>query len=115
MDVLLTNFIRALRNADVRVSTAETLDAFSTVQLVGYADRELLKQSLALVLPKSQDEKALFDTTFDQFFASSADAALPPGDSDALSLDEQTADSAAPASGGGGAESGERSGQSRGA
>ena len=115
MDQVLTSFIRALRNADVRVSTAETLDAFSTVQLVGYANRELLKQSLALVLPKSQDEKALFDTTFDQFFASSADAALPPGDSDAPASDEQTADSAAPASGGGGAESGERSGQSRGA
>ena len=31
MDQLLTNFIRALRNADVRISTAETLDAFSAV------------------------------------------------------------------------------------
>ena len=54
MDRLLTSFIRALRNADVRISTAETLDAFSTVQLVGYGDRRLLKESLALVLPKTQ-------------------------------------------------------------
>ncbi|MDY6947599.1 MAG: VWA domain-containing protein [Pseudomonadota bacterium] len=69
MDQLLTNFIRALRNADVRVSTAETLDAFSTVQLVGYGDRQLLKDSLGLVLPKTQDEKAAFDNCFEQFFS----------------------------------------------
>jgi hypothetical protein len=69
MDQLLTNFIRALRNADIRISTAETLDAFSTVQLVGYTDRQLLKDSLGLVLPKTLDEKAAFDTCFDQFFS----------------------------------------------
>ncbi len=57
MDQLLTNFIRALRNADVRISTAETLDAFSAVQLVGYRDRQLLKDSLALVLPKTADQR----------------------------------------------------------
>jgi uncharacterized protein with von Willebrand factor type A (vWA) domain len=78
MDQMLTNFIRALRNADVRISTAETLDAFSTLQLIGYADRQLLKQSLSLVLPKTQDEKALFDATFDQFFALKDPAALQP-------------------------------------
>ena len=32
----ISNFIRALRNAEVRVSTAETLDAMSVVELVGY-------------------------------------------------------------------------------
>ncbi len=69
MDRLLTTFIRALRNADVRVSPAETLDALHAVELVGYANRELLKTSLGLVLPKTLDEKAIFDTTFDQFFA----------------------------------------------
>ena len=53
MDTLLTTFIRALRNADVRVSTAETLDALQAVELVGYTDRALLKNSLALVLPKT--------------------------------------------------------------
>jgi uncharacterized protein with von Willebrand factor type A (vWA) domain len=69
MDQLLTNFIHALRNADIRVSTAETLDAFSTVQLIGYGDRQRLKDSLGLVLPKTLDEKAAFDTCFDQFFS----------------------------------------------
>jgi uncharacterized protein with von Willebrand factor type A (vWA) domain len=78
MDQLLTQFIGALRNADVRISTAETLDALSTVELVGYGDRRLLKDSLALVLPKTLDEKAAFDTCFDQFFSFGDRGARPP-------------------------------------
>ena len=69
MDRTLTNFIRALRNADIRISTAETLDALSAVELVGYEDRGALKRSLALVLPKTADEKEAFDLCFDQFFS----------------------------------------------
>ena len=69
MDRTLTNFIHALRMADVRISTAETLDAMNTVELVGYKDRTFLKDSLSLVLPKTADEKETFDTCFDQFFA----------------------------------------------
>ena len=69
MDRTLTSFIRALRNADVRVSTAETLDAFNAVELVGYDDRDFLKRSLSLVLPKTQDEKEAFENCFDQFFS----------------------------------------------
>ena len=69
MDRTLTNFIGALRNSEVRISTAETLDAFNAVELVGYRDRAALKRSLALVLPKTADEKATFDVCFDQFFS----------------------------------------------
>jgi uncharacterized protein len=87
MDRLLTSFIRALRNADVRISTAETLDAFNAVRLVGYGDRRRLKESLALVLPKTPLEKAAYDTCFDQFF-SSRDRGHPPGEA---SFDEESA------------------------
>ncbi len=69
MDRTLTRFIAALRNADVRVSTAETLDALSAVELVGYGDRALLKNTLSLMLPKTVDEKDAFEVTFDRFFA----------------------------------------------
>ena len=69
MDRTLTNFIRSLRMADVRVSTAETLDAMNTVELVGYKDRAFLKDSLALVLPKTADEKESYSNCFDEFFA----------------------------------------------
>jgi uncharacterized protein len=78
MDRTLTSFVRALRNADVRVSTAETLDAFHAVELVGYEDRTLLKNALAVTLPKTADEKAAFDTCFDQFFSFRDRSALPP-------------------------------------
>ncbi|TNF87647.1 MAG: hypothetical protein EP301_06405, partial [Gammaproteobacteria bacterium] len=69
MDRTLTNFIRALRNSEVRVSTAETLDAFNAVELVGYEDREFLRRTLSLVLPKTADEKETFENCFDQFFS----------------------------------------------
>jgi hypothetical protein len=68
MDIVLTSFIRALRNADVPVSTSETLDAFTTVQLIGDDDRTKLKQALSLVLPKTLDEKMAFEVCFDRFF-----------------------------------------------
>ena len=89
MDRTLTRFVAALRNAEVRVSTAETLDAVSTVELVGYRDRAFLKDSLSLVLPKTADEKETFDATFDQFFsfedvAAEADVAEAEGDDAAL-------------------------------
>ncbi len=69
MDRTLTNFIRSLRMAEVRISPAETLDAMHTVELVGYKDRTMLKDSLALVLPKTADEKETFNTCFDEFFS----------------------------------------------
>ena len=88
MDRTLTRFVAALRNAEVRVSTAETLDAVSTVELVGYRDRAFLKDSLSMVLPKTADEKETFDATFDQFFsfedvAAEAGVAEAEGDGDA--------------------------------
>jgi uncharacterized protein len=97
MDQLLTNFIRALRNADIRISTAETLDAFSTVELVGYRDRQLLKDSLALVLPKTLDEKYAFDTCFDQFFAFRASAELAPAQAVGDASQAQSSEGAAQA------------------
>lgn len=91
MDRILTTFIRALRNADVRISTAETLDALNAVELIGYSDRTLLKNSLGLVLPKTLDEKAAFDTTFDQFFSFRDIGTLqPPG------LDDDSGESTNP-------------------
>jgi uncharacterized protein len=117
MDQLLTNFIRALRNADIRISTAETLDAFSTVQLIGYADRQRLKDSLALVLPKTLDEKAAFDTCFDQFFSFRTHSELRPpsaADSDTtLSSDAQTAATAGDGEAGGSGESQGKGGTSQ--
>ena len=68
MEVTFVRFAAALRNADVRVSPAETLDAFNVVQRVGIGDPALLKDALALTLAKSRNEKERFDDTFERFF-----------------------------------------------
>ena len=88
MESTLTDFVRVLRNAEIRVSPAETMDAARALELVGYADRERVRQVLAATLAKSIDEKALFDECFERFFAwrqpaadadaRTADAAPPP-------------------------------------
>lgn len=65
----ITDFVRALRSADVKVSTAETLDAVQAVGLVGYDDRSELKTALRSVLAKSESEKAVYDRLFELFFS----------------------------------------------
>ncbi|MEM6707330.1 MAG: VWA domain-containing protein [Pseudomonadota bacterium] len=69
MDRPLLRFIDALRMANVRVSTAEMLDAVAAVDVVGYRDRQRLRHTLRLVLPKTADEKLAFDECFEAFFA----------------------------------------------
>lgn len=64
----LTQFFKALRGADVRVSTSESLDAIRAVDLVGYENRSQLKTSLGVVLAKTEQEKQAFDRCFDEFF-----------------------------------------------
>ncbi len=68
MDRTLTEFIRALRGSHVRVSTAESLDAFHVLDLMGYQNRSMLKDSLAACLAKSEHEKQYFDSCFERFF-----------------------------------------------
>ena len=68
MEKVLTDFVKALRNSNVRVSPAETIDAVSVVDTVGYEDKELLKRTLSIVLPKTPEEKKKFEECFDDFF-----------------------------------------------
>ena len=69
MEKVLTDFVKALRNSNVRVSPAETIDAVSVVDAVGYDDKELLKKTLSIVLSKTPDEKDKFNVCFDDFFS----------------------------------------------
>ncbi|MDA7855644.1 VWA domain-containing protein [Pseudomonadales bacterium] len=69
MDRKLVDFIRVLRNADVRVSTSESIDAMHAAALLGYHNRELLKQALSSTLAKSEAEKESFNYCFEHFFS----------------------------------------------
>ena len=45
MERVLTDFVKTLRNVNIRVSPAETLDATEVIEKVGYDNRELLKNT----------------------------------------------------------------------
>ncbi len=80
MTEVLGDFIRALRASDVRVSTSESIDAGNVVDLVGLDSRDVLRDGLALVLAKSEDEKQAFRETFDKFFSFEQFKSRAPGD-----------------------------------
>ena len=61
--------MHALRRSELAVSPAETLDAMHTLAIVGVEDRQFLKESLAIVLAKSTEEKVSFEQCFNRFFS----------------------------------------------
>ena len=69
MERAITDFVRTLRNAEIRVSPAETLDAMRALRVTGYADRALLKSALAATLVKTIEEKSVFDECFERYFS----------------------------------------------
>ena len=69
IDSTLVDFVKALRTAELKVSPAETLDAMQAMDIVGYEDREFLKNTLSIVLAKNPEEKEVFDTCFENYFS----------------------------------------------
>ncbi|MBV1871162.1 MAG: VWA domain-containing protein, partial [Gammaproteobacteria bacterium] len=69
MDKTLGEFVQALRNSDVRVSTSETIDAIRVINMVGLDDKAMLKNALRTALSKSDVEKISFDHCFENFFS----------------------------------------------
>ena len=64
----LRRFLQVARSAGLRVSASEGIDAARAVDLVGFSNRTLLKDTLGLVLAKTPDEKALYDEAFELYF-----------------------------------------------
>lgn len=69
MDETLERFIRALRGSGVRISVSEYIDAVHTLELIGYGERDALRDALSAVLAKSFEEKKIFDNCFELFFS----------------------------------------------
>lgn len=65
----LSDFIRVLRQAEVPVTIHEAMLAYETLDMLGFGDRTLLKDSLSMVLAKTGDETETFNHTFDRFFS----------------------------------------------
>lgn len=68
MQKILGDFIHALRQAGLPISSAETLDALNAVQLVGIDNGPLLKQALGITLTKRLEHRVIYDQVFDQYF-----------------------------------------------
>jgi len=66
----LVSFIQVLRSHDVRISPAESLDAVDVTATLGYSDRSLLRDGLAMTLAKTPEEEVIFLQCFDRFFHS---------------------------------------------
>src|SRR5580704_7275400 len=65
----LLRFVNQLRDAGVRVSIAETLDAMSAIAAAGL-ERTPMREALAATLIKDEDDRHIFDAIFASFFAS---------------------------------------------
>ncbi len=68
MDKRIVEFIAALRAAGVRVSLAESADAFQAVDHLGVQDREQFRISLRSTLVKENSDQETFDNLFPLFF-----------------------------------------------
>jgi len=66
----IIQFVRALRVKGVRVSLAETTDAFAAVETLGVQEREGFRLSLRATLVKDASDLPVFDELFPMFFGS---------------------------------------------
>src|SRR5713226_255739 len=87
MDARVVQFIAGLRAAGVRVSLAESQDAFRAVEHMGVMNRNHFKAALRTTLVKERNDQPLFDKLFPLFFGSGGPPFIPPDE--ALSPEDQ--------------------------
>jgi uncharacterized protein len=68
MDQRILEFISDLRRAELRISTAEALDALTASVEIGVETRETFKSALATTLVKEARDLPTFDRIFDLYF-----------------------------------------------
>lgn len=79
MESRILQLIAALRASGVRVSLAESAEAFSATDLMGIQDRESFRLSLRATLVKDARDLPTFDKLFPLFFGSGQPPLLPGG------------------------------------
>jgi uncharacterized protein with von Willebrand factor type A (vWA) domain len=76
MEDRIVKFISALRTSGVRVSLAESADAFRAIEWMGVRDREIFRLSLRASLIKESADFPIFEELFPLFFETSAPPTL---------------------------------------
>ncbi len=78
MEQRIVDFIAALRSAGVRVSLAESADAFRAVNHIGVLERREFKSALHTTLVKDAKDTPAFEALFPIFFGSGGPPMLNP-------------------------------------
>src|SRR5271168_875380 len=107
----LRRFLQVARGAGLRVSAAEGIDAARALDIVGFSNRTMLKDTLGLLLAKTPEEKDAYDEVFELYFKRDEFAADKAGEVEAPDHDAAST----PANGPGGEGQGGGGGQSLGA
>src|SRR5512143_2323673 len=88
MESRILQLISALRASGVRVSLAESAEAFSAVDLMGIQDREHFRLSLRATMIKDVRNLPVFDKLFPLFFGAGQPPLMGGNLSDQLSPEE---------------------------
>jgi uncharacterized protein with von Willebrand factor type A (vWA) domain len=78
MDQRIVEFIAALRAAGVRVSLAESADAFRATETIGVMQRDVFKAALSTTLIKEEPDQEVFEKLFPYYFGSGGPPLLNP-------------------------------------
>jgi len=91
MEEKLVEFANLLRENGVRVSLAETLDAFSASELTGLGERDVFRAALRSTMVKRASELPVFEELFDVYFSGLGEIIKQASKSvqDALSMSDQ--------------------------
>src|SRR5271168_2328695 len=91
MQEKLVEFANLLRENGVRVSLAETLDAFSASEVTGLAERDAFRSALRATMVKRASELPVFEELFDIYFSGLGEIIKQASQAvqDALSMSDQ--------------------------
>ncbi|MBI5305446.1 MAG: VWA domain-containing protein [Chloroflexi bacterium] len=78
MDQRIVEFIAGLRAAGVRVSIAESADAFRAIEHLGIQERDLFRSALRTTLVKDASDTPAFERLFPLYFGSGGPPMLDP-------------------------------------
>src|SRR5512144_1581341 len=90
MDERLVEFANLLRGNGLRVSLAESMDAFRALDAVGLLERDAVRAALRATLVKRTVDLPAFEQLFDLFFSGLADTIrdVTQATSGALGMDD---------------------------
>ena len=69
MDTVVNDFVQVLRNHQLRVSPAESIDALHALEHTGLRERKVVKDTLRATLIKNQEDEGTFDRLFELYFS----------------------------------------------